>query len=188
MLRAYFSWMKRFTVSLFVLCFFFLSSSVPLFAHSGCCSHHNGVCGCGCCDGSPLSAICAPYYPSCSNTNTAPADSGSDSTTTNTYTAPVYSSPTNTPIPLVPTHTPTPSPTWTQTPTLKATPTVTPLPPTNTPTATPQVPTAAVLGASTIHGNLLLTYLFIIIGSYTLVGGFLLGIKMIKKHRKKHEE
>src|SRR6266566_3431561 len=37
-------------------------------ARSGCCSHHGGVCGCGCCDGSPLSAICAPYYPECSTT------------------------------------------------------------------------------------------------------------------------
>ena len=24
-----------------------------------------GVCGCGCCDGSSLSATCAPYYPEC---------------------------------------------------------------------------------------------------------------------------
>jgi hypothetical protein len=35
-------------------------------ARSGCCSHHSGVCGCGCCDGSGLSAKCAPYYPECS--------------------------------------------------------------------------------------------------------------------------
>ena len=34
-------------------------------ARSGCCSHHDSVCGCGCCDGTPLSATCAPYYPSC---------------------------------------------------------------------------------------------------------------------------
>ncbi|HXO22819.1 MAG TPA: fibronectin type III domain-containing protein [Thermoanaerobaculia bacterium] len=34
-------------------------------ARSGCCSHHGGVCGCSCCDGSPLSSICAPYYPNC---------------------------------------------------------------------------------------------------------------------------
>lgn len=34
-------------------------------ARSGCCSHHDGVCGCGCCDGTPLSATCAPYYPEC---------------------------------------------------------------------------------------------------------------------------
>ncbi len=36
-------------------------------ARSGCCSHHGGVCGCGCCDGSSLSATCAPYYPSCNS-------------------------------------------------------------------------------------------------------------------------
>jgi uncharacterized protein YgiM (DUF1202 family) len=35
-------------------------------ARSGCCSHHSGVCGCGCCDGTNLSATCAPYYPECS--------------------------------------------------------------------------------------------------------------------------
>lgn len=36
-------------------------------ARSGCCSSHGGVCGCGCCDGSSLSATCAPYYPECSS-------------------------------------------------------------------------------------------------------------------------
>lgn len=35
-------------------------------ARSGCCSHHGGVCGCGCCDGTSLSNTCAPYYPECS--------------------------------------------------------------------------------------------------------------------------
>lgn len=35
-------------------------------ARQGCCSHHGGVCGCECCDGSSLSATCAPYYPECS--------------------------------------------------------------------------------------------------------------------------
>lgn len=34
-------------------------------AHPGCCSHHAGVCGCACCDGTPLSATCLPYYPGC---------------------------------------------------------------------------------------------------------------------------
>jgi hypothetical protein len=37
----------------------------PAWAHSGCCSHHGGVCGCSCCDGTALSATCAPYYPGC---------------------------------------------------------------------------------------------------------------------------
>ena len=34
-------------------------------ARQGCCSHHGGVCGCRCCDGTSLSATCAPYYPQC---------------------------------------------------------------------------------------------------------------------------
>jgi hypothetical protein len=38
---------------------------------SGCCSHHSGVCGCSCCDGSPLSAVC--YDPNCGGGGTAPA-------------------------------------------------------------------------------------------------------------------
>ena len=37
-------------------------------ARSGCCSWHDGVCGCRCCDGTPLSDKCAPYYPSCNST------------------------------------------------------------------------------------------------------------------------
>jgi hypothetical protein len=43
---------------------FFLVQTVD--AHSGCCSHHGGVSGCGCGDGTSLSATCAPYYPECS--------------------------------------------------------------------------------------------------------------------------
>jgi hypothetical protein len=31
----------------------------PVDAGRGCCSHHGGVCGCACCDGTPLSAKCA---------------------------------------------------------------------------------------------------------------------------------
>lgn len=48
-----------------LLAFLFVSS---VEARSGCCSHHGGVCGCGCCDGTSLSATCAPYYPSCGST------------------------------------------------------------------------------------------------------------------------
>lgn len=47
----------------------FLLIFLPWFtiqARSGCCSHHGGVCGCSCCDGTSLSAKCAPYYPQCS--------------------------------------------------------------------------------------------------------------------------
>jgi hypothetical protein len=49
-----------------------LASFLPknVSARSGCCSHHGGVCGCGCCDGSSLSSTCAPYYPMCTNKNT----------------------------------------------------------------------------------------------------------------------
>lgn len=56
---------KRIVVSFFFLTFFLLNSASVIFARSGCCSHHDGVCGCRCCDGSSLSATCAPYYPSC---------------------------------------------------------------------------------------------------------------------------
>ena len=41
----------------------------PVLARQGCCSHHGGVCGCGCCDGTALSAKCAPYYPGCNQYN-----------------------------------------------------------------------------------------------------------------------
>lgn len=60
-------WVK----TLFVFLFFsliFLPKNIE--ARSGCCSHHSGVCGCRCCDGSSLSATCAPYYPSCGGTTT----------------------------------------------------------------------------------------------------------------------
>jgi len=52
-------------------------------ARSGCCSWHGGVCGCGCCDGTPLSATCAPYYPECSGGHSSPS-----------YSSPSYSTPT----------------------------------------------------------------------------------------------
>ncbi len=55
--------------SLLASCFSFVSNSQ---ARSGCCSHHGGVCGCGCCDGTSLSATCAPYYPSCGSSASAP--------------------------------------------------------------------------------------------------------------------
>ena len=48
-----------------------IALALPLItdARSGCCSHHGGVCGCGCCDGTPLSTTCAPYYPWCNESN-----------------------------------------------------------------------------------------------------------------------
>jgi hypothetical protein len=63
--------MKKLASILFFSLFFsfFLVNSVE--ARSGCCSHHGGVCGCGCCDSTSLSATCAPYYPEC-NSNPEP--------------------------------------------------------------------------------------------------------------------
>ena len=49
-----------------IFCSVFVSSQIAE-ARSGCCSHHGGVCGCRCCDGTSLSATCAPYYPNCSS-------------------------------------------------------------------------------------------------------------------------
>jgi hypothetical protein len=79
-------------------------------ARSGCCSHHGGVCGCNCCDGSGLSATCLPYYPNCS---------GGVPATQN------YVIVTNTPRP---TNTPTLIPTNTVTPTIKPSQIPTPIP------------------------------------------------------------
>ncbi len=41
-----------------VLISFFLFCSGDLQAKQGCCSHHGGVCGDQCCDGTPLSPKC----------------------------------------------------------------------------------------------------------------------------------
>ncbi len=60
-------------------------------ARQGCCSRHGGVCGCGCCDGTGLSATCAPYYPEC---NSAPTYIPSTKTTT----APITTTKPTTPI------------------------------------------------------------------------------------------
>ena len=59
--------MKNRIVLGILILFFVLSFILPSFAEArrGCCSHHGGVCGCSCCDGTPLSAKCAPYYPHC---------------------------------------------------------------------------------------------------------------------------
>jgi len=59
--------MKKLILLLFICLSFFLLTNTAE-ARSGCCSHHGGVCGCGCCDGTSLSTTCAPYYPSCNNT------------------------------------------------------------------------------------------------------------------------
>jgi len=54
-------------LTLFIVFFLFFLSFSTVDARSGCCSHHKGVCGCRCCDGTSLSSTCAPYYPSCSS-------------------------------------------------------------------------------------------------------------------------
>jgi len=56
---------------IFLLILFFTLSINNVNARSGCCSWHGGVCGCSCCDGTALSATCAPYYPNC-NEETVP--------------------------------------------------------------------------------------------------------------------
>jgi hypothetical protein len=66
--------MKKLLLSLFILtllCIILLPLG-NVKARQGCCSHHGGVCGCRCCDGTSLSATCAPYYPQC-NTKSVPA-------------------------------------------------------------------------------------------------------------------
>lgn len=57
--------------------------SQPADARQGCCSHHGGVCGCAvsgqkCCDGSPLSSTCAPYYDRCVETPPPPTPTCED--------------------------------------------------------------------------------------------------------------
>ncbi|MFA5792187.1 MAG: hypothetical protein WC884_04110 [Candidatus Paceibacterota bacterium] len=56
---------------LFLLFLFVLIVPTIVNAKSGCCSYHGGVKsnGCGCNDGTSLSATCAPYYPSCNSKN-----------------------------------------------------------------------------------------------------------------------
>jgi len=56
---------RTLTTTVFVFWLIFSTPNIS-FARSGCCSYHDGVCGCSCCDGTPLSDTCAPYYPSCS--------------------------------------------------------------------------------------------------------------------------
>ncbi len=109
--------MKKLLIFLIVLLSVFLLPTSSALAHSGCCSHHDGVRtdGCGCNDGTPLSDTCAPYYTCTSNQQSAPA-------VNDTYVPPVYVPPTDIPT-LIPTQIPTPTfiPTSTPTPTLAPT-------------------------------------------------------------------
>ena len=61
-------------LSILTLLFFSLFPIDDVEARRGCCSWHGGVCSVRCCDGSigyrccdrtPLSSKCAPYYPQC---------------------------------------------------------------------------------------------------------------------------
>lgn len=123
---------KLLTPLLFALIFLFLTQSIE--ARSGCCSHHGGVCGCGCCDGTSLSATCRPYY----------ADVCSDNNKSNSIQN-VVIEPTSIPIPKptkkpLPTSTPKPTsiPKPTSTPEPTATPSLsTTIEPTSTPTFEP---------------------------------------------------
>lgn len=119
--------MKRvFILTALIIYFFFLLPKI-VFARSGCCSHHGGVCGCGCCDGTSLSSTCAPYYPECSQ--------------------PKYVAPTITKAPVIFTakpSTPKPStPKPTIIPTQTPTPTLT-IKPTYSPTLEPEVKAASI--------------------------------------------
>jgi hypothetical protein len=96
---------KKLIVLILFLPLFIFTPKVS--AHSGCCSSHGGVCGCGCCDGTPLSSTCAPYYPECSSGSQPQVQQNT------VQAAPVYNPPTQAPVYVVPTHTPifyTPTP------------------------------------------------------------------------------
>src|SRR5258708_5301077 len=115
----------------------FLLSSNEIFARSGCCSHHGGVCGCGCCDGTSLSDTCAPYYPECYQV--VPTY---DPIPVLTVAPIVY-----TPIPAL-VSTPVPTITIYVIPSPSVVPTVIPIV-IPTPTQTPAIPTPQVQGVST---------------------------------------
>lgn len=51
-----------------IIIVFLIGSMFPLkifAAPNKCCSKHAGLCGCECCDGSPLDHKCTPYYSLC---------------------------------------------------------------------------------------------------------------------------
>jgi len=58
-------------IKTFLICFLTIAILTPLItsAWPGCCSHHGGVCGCHCCDGTSLSTTCAPHYPQCNSSS-----------------------------------------------------------------------------------------------------------------------
>jgi hypothetical protein len=117
---------KSFFVHILLLFLFISFFAILVDARSGCCSHHSGVCGCGCCDGTPLSSTCAPYYPECnsgSNQNTVQQIQQVQEVPT---AIPYIPPPTKVPlifptITMVPTNTPVPTSTITETPIPKPT-------------------------------------------------------------------
>jgi len=157
--------MKRvFLLAALAIAFLFLLPK-KIYSRSGCCSHHGGVCGCGCCDGSPLSSTCAPYYPECSR--------------------PVYIAPTAAKVP-VPTNTPiltTPTaPKPTITPTLVPTQT-----PTLTPTAEPEVKSAftksdLIPTLQPEKAELSTKDIFAVLGLFSFMGGIIwVSLKLYKR-------
>lgn len=102
----------------FIFLFYLIIQPKNVEARSGCCSHHGGVCGCRCCDGSSLSATCAPYYPSCGG-------SGTIKTVIQPTRTPAKIIPTKIPTikPIIPTKKPTLAPTLIPTKTKISTPT-----------------------------------------------------------------
>jgi hypothetical protein len=163
--------MKILVVLIVIIQSLLLFHPTIVIARSGCCSHHGGICGCGCCDGTSLSTTCAPYYPSCSK--------------------PVYVAPVVTKAPVV--YTPIPS-----TPKPMLVPTIKPA---NSPTSTPRItkknpstPESKVKSAttegfpttsqksngSTIHSPLESLVILSLFGTFTFF-----GIKYIKHKIKK---
>lgn len=106
--------MKRLLLSTILAIVIFSLLPKSVYARSGCCSHHGGVCGCGCCDGTGLSSTCAPYYPGCS---------GGNSRETPIYVPEVI--PTRVPPTSIPTRIPTQRPLPTRIPTATTIPTST---------------------------------------------------------------
>lgn len=62
-------------VLLLALLFFGLSPNEISSAGTGCCSRHEGVCGCVCCDGSPLSDRCRDKISGCGGDSDGPQTS-----------------------------------------------------------------------------------------------------------------
>lgn len=133
-------WAKEILPIIFLFSFLACIHAVPVFARSGCCSHHGGVC-CSCGPQVDGRVICNDGWrgSSCYYSEMVKCGGGTS------YTVPETVLPTNTPIPL-PTSTPTPTVEPTKAPTKVLIPTKTPTPtpestltPTEIPTLTPTI-------------------------------------------------